>query len=278
MKLYHGTTEAIARGASTNGIQTRDTSGAGGNWEHSVDSAGDCVYLSVAYASYFAYCAAANGESWGIIEVDTNLLDTDDMRPDEDFLEQATRKQEVPIPKDDFDDEAHIYDELREANDIKDGQERMKARTEFFRENMEWYAQHWEDSIKFLGNCSHFGDIPPSAITRVTIFDPTSNAGMAMAVDPSITLLNYKICEGKYRAITKWLAGYEVDPDELCGLIFPSAQHIMAPEDIEKMPEDLQAAPLKMSKLMTDTVAAWKNEVIPMRDGLEVIYLAPELT
>jgi len=249
MKLYHGTTEKIARLALIEGLRPREETGSKGNWEHSIDSALNRVYLSAAYAGYFAYCAAGVDEKWGIVEVDTELLEPDKFYPDEDFMEQASRAQEVPkwVEEDPDDPMGDPYEELRAANALPD-KDRMKARTEYFRNNIWFYAHLWRDSVEHLGNCCYLGEIPPEAITRVSVFDPTSNMGIQMSVDPSITLLNYRVCQNKYKAITRWLAGYEdVTVDDITMLF--------AGED-ERVEEAREY---------------WRTEVIPNRSGLEVI-------
>ena len=42
-----------------------------------------------------------------------------------------------------------------------------------------------------------------------------------MAVDPAISILNFRFLSEKYKALTRWFAGYEVDPIELIGFGIP---------------------------------------------------------
>ena len=99
MKLYHGTSERVARLALQEGLLPRDESGVESHWED-CPSGEEYVYLTVAYAGYFAMQATDRDEDgrWAIIEIDTDLLPDGDahLYPDEDFLEQATRRQELP--------------------------------------------------------------------------------------------------------------------------------------------------------------------------------------
>ena len=81
MKLYHGTSERVARLAMTEGLCPRFESGVESVWEDHPSSE-HYVYLTVAYAAYFAMNAAPEGERWAIIEIDTDLL------PDLAFLQQ----------------------------------------------------------------------------------------------------------------------------------------------------------------------------------------------
>ncbi len=261
MKLYHGTSEAVARLAITEGLKTRENSGSKGNWEHSIDSAPDRVYMSVAYAGYFAYCATESGEPWGIVEIDTDLLCEDLLLPDEDFLEQASQNEDVP--------EDSIFDGLREAHALTTVNDRMKARTAFYRDNAFMFGHLWSDSIKFLGNCCYWGNVPSEAISRVTVFDPKSNHDIYMSVDPTITLMNYRFCAQKYKAITRWLAGYtDVDAQDLT-MLFGEYAEITLPEDIE-IPKELQElVALKNNKMAVKDY--WRDVVIPNRKGLEII-------
>jgi hypothetical protein len=190
MKLYHGTTERVARLALLEGLKPRALTGDAGHWKHTVDSNPDHVYLTSVYAVYFATCAWEKGDRLAILEVDTDLLDDGMMRPDEDFLEQVTRGR-GPGPK-------------------RGG---MKARTHWFRKRLDGFAHHWEDSARGLGTCSHRGTIPASAITRAAAFKPDPCIAQS-ALDPAICLINYQICRGKYVALTRWAIGDEVTVEE----------------------------------------------------------------
>ena len=196
MKLYHGTSEAVARKALTEGLKPRRASRNTGNWKGTVVSNPNLIYLTVAYAPYFAMCASGEG-GWGIVELDTDFLEEDNLLPDEDFLEQASRNQTLP--------------EEWGINNVS-----MEKRTRFFRDNLSLFQHLWVRSLEGLGNASHRGKIPREAITRVVLFDPDLNKKMMfMAADPSISLLNFAVAQDKYKALTRWFAGYEIDPVEL---------------------------------------------------------------
>jgi hypothetical protein len=197
------------------GLKPRGDTGAEGNWEHTIGSCAEGVYLTCAYAPYFANQATSTDGLWGIVEVDLDELDEDDLRPDEDFLEQATRGQLVPglggppIP-----------------------QGTMEERTEWFRERLGNFAHHWEDSLNGLGSVMHMGPIPPEAVTRVSLFNPLDNVLLSsMAIDPTITLMNYSMMSTKYKALTQWFIGRNVSIDDIC---FPLRLHTPAAH-IEKI-------------------------------------------
>ena len=233
MKLYHGTSGRVARRALTEGLLPRSKTGSEGNWEHSCPSNPDLVYLTSAYAPYFAMTASEPGELWGIVEVDTDLLADYDMLPDEDFLEQASRQQELP--------------EEWGLNDSS-----MEDRTRWFREHLCQFQHLWEQSIEHLGNCAHEGGISPKAITRIALYDSKTNPSLSMmAMDPAICLMNYRFCGDKYRALCRWMMGEDVSPALFLGIpgLDPDAE-IDGP--LKQMVE--QYAPM-----------------LAMRDGLEIL-------
>jgi hypothetical protein len=199
VKLYHGTSESVVRKVLKEGLKPRRMSRNKGNWKDTVPSNPSLVYLTVAYAPYFAMCASGD-EKWGILEIDTDLLDESSLLPDEDFLEQGTRRQKLPAEWG-----------LNGAD--------MQKRTRFFRDNLHSFQALWTKSIEGLGNAAHHGQIPLEAITRATIFDPSQNKRMMMdAADPLISMLNFAHLGNKYKAQTRWFAGYDVDPREMLTL------------------------------------------------------------
>jgi hypothetical protein len=199
VKLYHGTTEAAVNAALNQGILPRSKTKVKGNWKHSANSRPDCAYLTTVYAGYFAGCATQRGR-WGIIEVDTDLIDERFLHPDEDYLEQHER----PVP----DSPGPAWDALRKANATKTRKARMLARTRWFRKHLTVFQDQWQNSIEYLGNCCVLGGVPASAITRVAFFDPKSNDYIAhTAMDPMISIMNYMIMRERYEAITQWFMG-----------------------------------------------------------------------
>lgn len=189
MKLYHGTSEEVARLAIKEGLKPRKFTGRS-NWNHTVESNDYAVYLTSAYSGYFAM--ATGSERLGIVEVETDLLDPMFLVPDEDFLEQASRGQKVKG--------LHA--------------KTMKGRTRWFRKNLFAFNHLWQDSVKGLGNCAYLSPIPATAITRAAVID-AKHPLLIYHVDPMIMLLNYMIMGGKYRAISRWLIGESVALEEV---------------------------------------------------------------
>jgi hypothetical protein len=190
MLLYHGTTENVARKALVDGLKPRADTGAKSNWTHTIDSHMDHVYMTTVYAPFFAFSAAEDKERWGIIEIESDLID-DGIYPDEDFLEQALKEVPKSVKKND-----------------------MIGRTKWFKKNINRYKHIWNYSVNLLGTCSHKGTIPASAITRVAVLNPC-NIFRMMSVDPQISLMNYNICKGKYEALTKWMIGDKVSVEDM---------------------------------------------------------------
>jgi len=241
--LYHGTTESAAKAALEKGLKPRESAGVESNWEE-CPSSPHHVYLTSAYAGYFAMASCKSGERWAIIEVDTTKLDKSDLFPDEDFLEQASRNQELP---DDWG-----------VNELP-----MNGRTEWFRNNLESFQHLWEDSVKHLGNCSHFGQIPAAAITKVAFIDPEECLQMTMLVsDPMITLMNFKVCGNQYRAMTRWFIGEEVDAGEISSFLCD-----LPPEVAEKHPD--------VAQQMKDERESYE-EILSNRAGVEIIDIGGE--
>lgn len=217
MKLYHGTSAAVARRALFGGVEPRGDRKS--TW--SVASAKDRVYLTDSYALYFA-ANASGEEDWGIVEIDTTKLYTGNLCPNEDFLEQATREQpNSGCPK---------------------GLRTMIQRTKWFRKHShKGYQKFWEDSLKHLGNCAHLGAIDYRAVTRVAIYDPDTNPYITMrALDPTITLMNYKIVGDTYRALTAWIFDETVTAEELLGKSLTEISPPWVKEQLENAREEIK--------------------------------------
>jgi len=224
-KLYHGTAARHLPDIKANGLRPRGKRK--GNWQHSVESCPDAVYLTNAYALHYAHEAAKPGEALAVLEIDVGLLAPWWLAPDEDWLEQVSRKQEghAPLGKP------------------------MKARTRWYRSRLMNYATNWQDSLKGLGNCTYHDVIAPMAITRVALVDAQTNNGLVWmaGIDPTITLMNYRICGPKYRNAMRRLFG-EADghePDDLMRTL-PDPKHEAARRAaVEELWSRVQIGPLQ---------------------------------
>jgi hypothetical protein len=215
MKLYHGTNETVARKAMIEGLKPRSMTKTS-NWNHTVMSNKDMIYLTDTYPLYFALCAIQGKERAAVIEIDTDLLLPWNFMPDEDFLEQATRH--VPDdPKTDWD---------------------MKKRNRWYRARMQQYATYWQDSLSKLGTCAYHGIIPAHAITRVAFIDSKKQLALAMrGMDPSISLINFGFCAKDYQSLIPWVFDGTYAPTERDGMLMqlgvPSTKDVLEKEGRE---------------------------------------------
>jgi hypothetical protein len=236
MKLYHGTAGENVSAIVKHGIKPRRLTKQN-NWKHSVASHEHAVYLTSAYAGYFAHQAAKTSKL-GIVEVDTDQLDQGLFRPDEDFLEQATRNGKTSNRQ------------LKRLKKLS-----MNERTEWFSTHLDEFAHAWKASVERLGTCSYLGEVQAAAITRASIFDYKKNALVATELlEPTITIANFKFCSERYHALTRWLMGEDIDPDAL--LIVPRSA--------------LQGIPKKFR----DAIAGWDTkaqERLNDRSGLKIV-------
>lgn len=186
MILYHGTTARCLVSVLKDGLKPRGP-GKKGNWQHSIESNPHCVYLTDAYAPYFAVQATRSNDKGMVIEVDTHQLNGYALLPDEDVLEQAGRG----------------YDDVKGD---------MKARTKWYRKNIHQWAGGgaWTKSLEVMGTCCFYGTIPPKAITRIALIPPEEMNQLFWHFDCSISLMNYHILKDVYRAKSRRLFGERV--------------------------------------------------------------------
>lgn len=214
MFLYHGTNEETGYQILDQGILPR-TRTKKSNWKHTIESNPDAVYLSDAYPMYFAIAAMPKGKSKGcVVEVDVRRLLPSLLAADEDVLEQVGRQSKDGLP----------------------GHWDIKRRTTYYRNHQKYFATKgfgYEKSLQYMGTCAYLGAVPLTSISRVAFFDTTKCRELAWAMmDPTITLINYRFCQTKYRWLTKFLFhDHEVNPkldamDEfMCGNLFSQLQH-----------------------------------------------------
>jgi len=174
--LYHGTSSKLLESILSGGLKPRGRKK--GNWE-SFPSRPDMVYLTTAYAPYFAINSSKKGEKALILEIDYSKLDESSLYPDEDFIAQAiSMQQNRPLEE--------VHEEVCEE--------------------LEGYQHCLQDSLMGLGNCSHMGAIPATAISRYVLLDCEKRADLSiMSMDPSISLMNYRFCGSRYRSVISWL-------------------------------------------------------------------------
>ena len=200
-KLYHGTSEIHLQDILENGLRPRGEHD--GNWSEA-PSRHDRVYLTDTYPLFFADMALVGDERSVVIEIDTDHLEEDNMRPDEDFIVQVL----------------HAQGKLPNDIDIK------QAAATF---DVDGYAHEWEKSLLHLGNAAYVGTIPVEAITRIAIYK--SKGPIIMGGDPCITMTNHRLLAGHSRALIAWL--FDGTP--------PNNEHITEEQilaELEKQPDD----------------------------------------
>lgn len=224
MKIYHGTSPAVAEQIVDNGIQPRGETG-NSNWDATdMQSIRDHVYLSVPFAPFYGIAASDSSEI-ALVEVDVDALRTRDLYPDEDFVEQAIRSDELDIQYPD--DRVDVTGEIAE-------------RTAQVREYIELFQPYWEWSRDILGNISHKGRVPVDAITRVVVADPPSE--IRLSIDPTIEIHAVESIRSKYETLTALLMGDDVSRAAYLaatmGVPVPdgvAASDVLSDGDVDKM-------------------------------------------
>lgn len=196
MLLYHGTCFENVPGILSQGLLPSGSEN--GNWFDEYKSRPDAVYLSDAYAPYYAYmCGLLKMKicMGALIEIDIDLVEKHNFYPDEDFLAHSNLDLEVG--------------------------EEITERTRNFRDDLKNYQQFWQNSLQQMGNCCYIGAIPLSAISRVTTWRWNDveilkqwsynyvyyNNGVSIFKDQDQGQL--------YRLLTKCFAKREVDLEQL---------------------------------------------------------------
>jgi hypothetical protein len=177
--LYHGTRSSLLASIATHGLVGRAVSGRD-NWEHTVPSRADAVYLTRAYALHYAQTCQAPG--WpALLEIDVTALDTRRFGADEDGVAETTYSQGVSgsaaTPEEAT---AHWRERIHEICPSR--------------------------SLRSIGNCTYFDTITPSAIRRVLLLSPVQAMRLTMqACDPVVCVANFALFGAEYERFTRWL-------------------------------------------------------------------------
>lgn len=196
-RLYCGTTERIAKQAPVMGLQP---------------SMGR-IYVSEVYPGILAFYGSTDSrDRFGIVEFDATYLDTANFLPCEWYLEQTAPKK------------------------AKSEKEQAK-RLEQMRKTLEKHAVKGKKSLQDIGVCVYDAPIPRKAISRITIYDPSSNPVITEALlSQQINLTDHKKSLPRNRALTRWLAGEEVTVEEWAGKEFDG----LTKEEKQRLGEWLQ--------------------------------------
>lgn len=191
-KLYHGTTEAVAKAACVNGLDVYESE----DFDHGMPrtlkaSSDDGICLTTSYPGVMALNAASGKERWGIIEVDYSQLVPEALMPHEGFL-----LEKVKFTNED--------DRLNKA-----GEQRKDATS---------HKKKWKESLNSYGMCLYAAKIPLQAILRVVIYDPVVNWAMTKhLINVNIGTRFHKSNLVRQDMTSRWLIGDLVTPEEWVG-------------------------------------------------------------
>lgn len=211
MLMYHGTSMKRWKQIQKQGLVPRGNHGIS-NWTHSIESNPDTIYFSTCYAMNFAL-ASLNTDNLKkdhavIIEVESITLPSDNLVPDEDALEQVGRR-------------------LKNGDGLPSDWS-MQERTRYYRGQTQAYAKkglgfNW--SMDTLGTAGHVGTVKPKHFTRVAVIDIRAANQIAWEyMNSQISIMNYKFCGPRYRALNALIFNdpYEIDPlDVMAGINIP---------------------------------------------------------
>jgi hypothetical protein len=191
MRLYHGTSSKHLDAILDNGLTPRGERPS--NW--TAQSASDRVYLTDAYGMYFAQLSRKDAaEDLVIVEVDTDLLpDQSSLHADEDaawFMFQH----------------GGLDDQFMPPADMFDKHEQAMHFSRILRPLAE-FGIGYEKSMELLGNCTHEGAIPLSAITGIVRYSAAGGPWWVAFHDPSMSPFNYRYNGSEYRATQLVVAG-----------------------------------------------------------------------
>ncbi len=170
MKIYHGTTSKYIPKILSKGILPRKKTH-NSNWNGSVVSKENFVYLTTAYPIYFALNTCMNGDDLAIIEVD---VDTADLYPDEDYIAKCLK----------YNDPRFREIDLRAINPMI---------------NLEDYKEYWEASLKYNGLVCIKRVKKKEIIRHVIIPHKEINIIINAGADSIPIPMNYLVCGLYYK-------------------------------------------------------------------------------
>lgn len=192
MIVYHGTSLKAWQSIQTDGLLPREA-GAKSNWDHSIESNPDTVYLSDAYAMHFGLNSLELTKDVSMNKVVIIEMETDDLPgvlvPDEDALEQVARHTRDGLP-------SHWG---------------MVERTRHYRGRVHAFAEYGLDfqwSMEKLGTGGHVGAIPASYFLRAAVIDIAEAGALAFAyLDTTPSVMAYQVLGGYLRAMSAAIFG-----------------------------------------------------------------------
>jgi len=221
--LYHGTSAKLLLSIQANGLRPRALSKHKGNWKHTVQSNPKAVYLTDTYPFHFA-AAAGNNKIGLILEIDRSQLLPWKLCPDEDVLEQTSRKQLVPGgPPLDWS---------------------MTKRTLAYRKIAPFNPDLADMSLKAMGTVAYYDTIPFAFVTRYVVIEwaKLDTALLMMAADTMVSVVNYRILQDRHKALVRWFFNEPVTVDDLSMFPIPDDTDGKISNLIRKQHEHLRDA------------------------------------
>jgi hypothetical protein len=190
-KLYHGTTEIIAKSSPNQGITPYSLSILDNGKSRVIGaSADEGIALTDSYIGFMAFDTCNWRERWGLIEIDIEKLDDKLFMPHELFLLERSKKK------------------------IESVESQIKATLDY---RSKLLANHklWKESLSSMGLSRYQGTIPVQAITKITVFDWRSNWMITKEVlHVGISTKLHKIQMDRHKMLTRWLMCEAVSPKE----------------------------------------------------------------
>ena len=170
MKLYHGTSSVGLEEIKNLGIMPRYDSQRG-EWEGTLASRADCVYLSRDYALWHAMKHSLEMIQQGIKgvlwEVDVEQLDQTLLRPDEDFLRQYRQiLRWLASPAEFAQDSGGATLTAHERGVISSLVDPSLCDPTRISDDIDAHANLWHLSLERFGTVAYKGVVPPNALTR----------------------------------------------------------------------------------------------------------------
>jgi hypothetical protein len=190
-RLYHGTTEAVAKNAPVKGLVPYEVSLLDNGKLRAIGASTPTgVSLTDSYVGMMAFDTCTARDRWGLIEIDLDELDEKLFMPHELFLLEKSKKK------------------------IETLTDQQKAVVDY-RGKLVANHKAWKESLSSLGLCVYQGTIPVSAITKITIYDWRTNWFVTREVfNINISSKQHKMQMERHKLVTRWLMCEAIDPSE----------------------------------------------------------------
>lgn len=190
-RLYHGTTEAVAKNAPVKGLKPYEVSSLDNGKMRAIGASTlSGVSLTDAYAGFMAFDTCTSRERWGLVEINPDELDESLFVPHELFLLEKSKKK------------------------IDSVQDHLKLVTDY-RAKLTANHKSWKESLSSMGLCVYQGDIPVKAITKITIYDWKTNWFVTREVfNVNMASKHHKMQVDRHKLMTRWLMCEAIEPSE----------------------------------------------------------------